>query len=264
MASGPATAEGLGCLQGGGGSRVSESGELAPSIRDLVSSVLAALRAGDAVSLAARVCEACVSLLPVDGASLSVMLGTGHRQSLYASDAVMEHIEALQFSLAEGPCLEAFQTGLPVLVADLPNDGIQSWPVFAAEVSTEVGAIFAFPLRRGAVRFGAVDLYRRTPGWFSDAELATALQLTDIATSALLAASATGPEGEISANWLTELTRSIAVVHQATGMVVAEFAIPAEQALARLRGYAFATGRLLDDVSADLVALRLHPAVMAA
>lgn len=233
-------------------------------MRALVSSVLATLRAGDAAELAARVCEASVSLLPVDGASLSVMLGTGHRQSLYASDAVMERVEAVQFSLGEGPCWEAFQTGDPVLVTDLPRDGSLSWPMFAAEVAdVEIGAIFAFPLRRGVARFGAIDMYRRAPGWFSDTELATALRITDIATSALLAASASGPDGDVSEAWVTELTRTRAVVHQATGMVIAQFAIPAEQALARLRGYAFAAGRLLDDVAADLVARRLHPAVIA-
>ncbi|MPY81677.1 MAG: ANTAR domain-containing protein [Actinophytocola sp.] len=90
------------------------------------------------------------------------------------------------------------------------------------------------------------------------------MRITDIATSALLAASSTGHDGQISDKWITELTRTRAVIHQATGMVVAEFAIPAEQALARLRGYAFATGRLLDDVAADLVARRLHPGVVEA
>jgi len=252
-------------MPGGGESRVSESDELAPEMRTLVSAALAALRAGDVTTLAAQVCEACVSLLPVDGASVSVMLGTGHRQSLYATDAVMERVEAVQFSLGEGPCFEAFQTGNPVLVPDLTADGGRAWPVFATQMSNgEIGAIFAFPLRRGAARLGAIDLYRRAPGWFSDAEVATAMRITDIATSALLAASSTGHDGQISDKWITELTRTRAVIHQATGMVVAEFAIPAEQALARLRGYAFATGRLLDDVAADLVARRLHPGVVEA
>lgn len=243
---------------------MSDSGELALSLRALLAAVLAAIRADESAEAAARVCGACVELLPVDGASMSVMLGSGHRHSLYASDAVMERVEDLQFSLGEGPCFEAFQTGDPVLVPDLAHTGGLSWPMFAAQMSADVGAIFAFPLRRGAVRLGAIDLYRRAPGWLSDAELSTALQLTDIATSALLAASVTGPDGEISDAWVMELTRARAAVHQATGMIIAELGIPAEQALARLRGYAFAAGRLLDDVAADLVARRLHPRVVEA
>ena len=230
------------------------------SLTGLVSAVLAALRHdGDVLGPAVRVCQACVALLPVDGAAISVMADTQNRQSLYASDAVAERLEDVQFSLGEGPCFEAFGTGQPVLAPDLAHDAAPAWPVFAAQVDTaEVGAIFAFPLRRGAAHVGAIDLYRRTAGWLSDAEVATALRIADIATSALLA-SAAGADGEIDEVWLTALTRNRAVVHQATGVVIAEFGIGPEQALARLRGYAFTTGRLLDDVAVDLVAGRLHP-----
>ncbi|WP_233223843.1 GAF and ANTAR domain-containing protein [Amycolatopsis sp. CA-128772] len=238
--------------------------DVTESVQHLLSAVLASLReSGTALNPLIRVCQACVSLLPVDGASISVMLGTQHRQNLYASDAVVEHLEEMQFSLGEGPCFEAFDTGRPVLVPDLAQRADHTWPVFAAEIPTEqVGAIFAFPLRRGAARFGAMDMYRRTPGWLSPTELATALQITDIATSALLAVSTTGVDGEISAEWLAELVRDRTVVHQATGIVVAEFAISAEQALARLRGYAFVAGRQIQAVAEDLVAGRLHPSVI--
>lgn len=241
---------------------MSESGELALPLREVVSGVLASLRAGDISRMAAQICDACVSLLPVDGASMSLMLGAGHRQSLHATDAVMEHVEAVQFTLGEGPCFEAFQTGQPLLVPDLVRDAGVSWPMFTAEMSGDpIGAIYAFPLRRGAARFGAIDMYRRTAGWLSDAELAMALQLTDIAASALLAVSG-GAGDQFDEDGLIELSGIRAVVHQATGMVVAEFKIPADQALSRLRGYAFAAGRLLDDVAADLVSRRLHPDVM--
>jgi hypothetical protein len=244
--------------------RVTKPDDVADSMPRLLSAVLASLRDGnDALNPLIRVCQACVSLLPVDGASISVMLGTQHRQSLYASDAVVGHLEEVQFSLGEGPCFEAFDTGRPVLVPDLAQRADHTWPMFAAQVSSEqVGAIFAFPLRRGAARFGAMDMYRRTPGWLSPAELATALQIVDIATSALLAVSATGPDGEIGEAWLTELVRDRTVVHQATGIVIAEFKISAEQALARLRGYAFVTGRQVQGVAEDLVAGRLHPRVI--
>lgn len=242
---------------------MSESSDSEPSLRDLLSSVMAALRQDDVPGLAAHVCHACVSLLPVDGASLSVMLGTGHRESLYATDAVMRKVEAVQYTLGEGPCYEAFQTGNPVLVPDLERDGGHSWPAFAAEMPAgTIGAIFALPLRRGAARFGAIDLYRREPGWLTTADLEVALRIADVATSALLAASAKGPAVDISDAWVVDFTRARAVVHQATGIVVAHYAIPAVQALARLRGYSFASGRLLDDVAADLVSRRLHPAVV--
>ncbi len=208
----------------------------------------------------ARLCRACAQLLPVDGASVSLMTraGTGHRETLYASDAIVDHIETLQFSLGEGPCFEAFTTGRPVLIADLAADAATAWPVFAAQMADQpVGAIFAFPLVRGAARVGAIDLYRRTPGWLTPPDLAIALQIADIAATALI-----GPllhDLDVDDALLMVMPNHRAQVHQATGILVAEHAIPADQALARLRGYAFATGRMVDEVATDLITRRLHP-----
>ncbi|MFB9923165.1 GAF and ANTAR domain-containing protein [Amycolatopsis halotolerans] len=239
---------------------MARSGDAFDPIPRLLSETLAAMReSSDAVSTVKRLCEACVSLLPADGASVSIMQDTGHRQQVYASDAVVERIEDLQFSLGEGPCFEAFTTGMPVLVPDLPKHVSLSWPVFAAQIDDhQVGAVFAFPLWRGAARIGAMDLYRRMPGWLAETEVALALQIADIATSVLLAAAAPGPDGEISEAWITDLTQDRLAVHQATGIVIAAFGLSPEQALARLRGYAFATGQRLQDVADDLVTGRLH------
>ena len=202
-----------------------------------------------------RVCQVCVDLLPVDGASVSVMTGASGRQSLWASDEVATRIEALQFSLGEGPCFEAFGTQRPVLVPDLRGSGATAWPVFAAEIAAEpVGALFGFPLLSGAISIGALDMYRRTPGWLTATEVGIALRLVDIAALVLLSL-------RLSDDGLgTNLPLGSAAVHQATGMLVAEFGLPADHALARLRGYAFAAGRLIEDVADDLVDRRLHPA----
>lgn len=214
----------------------------------------------------ARISRACVELLPVDGASVSVVSGTQHRETLYASDQVATRIEALQFSLGEGPCFEAFTTRSPVLIPDLAASSAAAWPVFAEEIASEqVGAIFAFPLQHGAIGIGAMDMYRRAPGWLSVAELTTALQVVDLATVALLGLREGEPDGDndpdgvVDDEWLAALPRDRAQVHQATGMLIAEYGIPAERALARLRGYAFATGRLVDQVARDIVTRSLAP-----
>ncbi len=235
--------------------------EPATSLARLRAAVGLALRdQTDVLDPLSRLCRACAGLLPVDGASVSLMTraGTGHRETLYASDKIVDHIETLQFSLGEGPCFEAFTTGRPVLVADLAADAATAWPVFAAQMADQpVGAIFAFPLVRGAARVGAIDLYRRTPGWLTPSDLAIALQIADIAATALI-----GPllhDPDVADTLLMSMPNHRAQVHQATGMLVAEHAIPADQALARLRGHAFVTGRMVDEIAADLVNRRLHP-----
>jgi transcriptional regulator with GAF, ATPase, and Fis domain len=205
----------------------------------------------------ARVCRACVELLPVDGASVSVMTSTDRRETLYASDETVGVVESLQFTLGEGPCFDAFLHRRPVLVADLAADSATAWPVFAAEIARyPVGAIFAFPLQAGAITIGAMDLYRHQPGWLTPDELALALQVVDLATLALLGM----PHGQTDGEWLADLPNHRAVVHQAVGMLIAEHHLPADHALARLRGYAFVAGRTVEAVAADLTNRRMHPA----
>ena len=214
----------------------------------------------DVVDPLARLCGACVQLLPVDGASVSLMTGTDNRETLYASDAIIDHIETLQFSLGEGPCFEAFVTRRPVLITDLAAHPATAWPVFATQMADQpVGAIFAFPLLHGAARVGAMDLYRTRPGWLTPEELAVALQVADIAAAALIGPPATRPGAQLDQAWLAALPFNQEHVHQATGILVAEHRIPADQALALLRGYSFAAGRSVDEVAADLVSRHLHP-----
>lgn len=206
--------------------------------------------------LLARVCRACAVLLSVDGMSISVMNDRNHREVLFASDAVSARIEALQFTLGEGPCFEAFDSRRPVLVPDLPGAIAPSWPAFAAEMAAEpVGAIFAFPLQSGAICVGAVDFYRRRTGWLSAMELATALEVVNVALLTVLSQLDGGHHGE----WWLALPEQREQVHQAVGMLIAAFGIPADQALARLRAHAFASGRLVDQVACDIVARRLSP-----
>ncbi|WP_245931535.1 GAF and ANTAR domain-containing protein [Actinokineospora auranticolor] len=208
---------------------------------------------GSELDALAKVCDACVELLPVDGASVSVMTGDLGRECLYATDRVAARIEAVQFSLGEGPCFQAFDTKRPALA---PNLRDVAWPVFAAEIGAEpVGALFGFPLVAGAISIGALDLYRRTPGWLSAAQLRVALRLVDVATLVLL-----GLGLDRAAGAWTDLPLRRAQVHQAVGMLIAEFGVSPEHALARLRGHAFTTGRLVDEVADDLVSRRLHPA----
>lgn len=207
-----------------------------------------------------RVGQACLTLLPVAGVSIAVMAGdTQHREVLYASDEAIAAVEELQFSLGEGPCYEAFHTGEPVLVADLAADVATAWPVFAHEAGThadsrQVAAVFAFPLRTGAISIGALDLYRTEPGWLSQDQIATALQLVDLASLTLLGVHPGNPDEELSG-----LPPARAEVHQATGMLIAAWQISAAEALALLRAAAYTAGRFVDDLAADLVQRRLTP-----
>ncbi len=117
--------------------------------------------------LAAEICQACVDGLDVDGAAISVFTTSTMRETLSATDATAERLEDFQFTLGEGPCMEAAVTGRAVLVPDMNNPADTArWPVYAAAAAqqTGVGAVFALPLQWGTINLGVLDLYRRAPG----------------------------------------------------------------------------------------------------
>ncbi|WP_214369266.1 GAF domain-containing protein [Pseudonocardia sp. H11422] len=96
-------------------------------------------------------------------------------------------LDELQFSLGEGPCVEAFTERRPVLVADLAALTDHRWPMVAAAVSrSPVRALFVLPLQIGAITVGVLDLYRDTPGMLEPDDLAGALRAADAALWSLL------------------------------------------------------------------------------
>jgi hypothetical protein len=207
----------------------------------------------DERALAKVFCESCVEGRDVDGASLSVSTISDSRETLWATDPTADLLEELQFSLNEGACMEAALTGSPVLVPDLRHDTETArWPLFAAAVMerTAAGALFALPLQWGTVSVGVLDLYRVAPGGLSAGQHRDVLGAVEIATLMMLGLR-TDPDR--SGGWLDPAVGHRAEIHQATGMVLAQLGIPATDALARLRGYAFAHQRLLIDVAHDVI-----------
>ena len=80
-----------------------------------------ALARETARSDAAHLCGACVAVLDVSGAGITLMGGTNTGPVCCSNDR-MRALEELQFTLGEGPCQDAFRTGQSVSVPDLSAD----------------------------------------------------------------------------------------------------------------------------------------------
>jgi hypothetical protein len=195
---------------------------------------------------------ACAEAAGVDGCGISMRDSDGNPVTLETTDDVAAAIEDLQLTLGEGPCMDVAASGSPVLVADLRDrsGGLQGrWPVFVTEADgVGVRALFAFPVRIGAIALGVVDLYRRTAGAMSDTQLASTLSTVDTIGRHMLS----DPDGEQD-----ELSYTL-TVHQAAGMVMVQLSSGIEEALVRLRATAYADGRPLSGVAADVVSGRLR------
>lgn len=218
-------------------------------------------RDGSPVSLRHAII-ASAELLAAAGAGLSVAHGGEPREPLLASGPVAEDLAELQFTLGEGPSVDATTRRSPVLVPDLAGASAHSrWPLFApAATDAGVRAMFAFPVTAGAALVGVLDVYRAEPGSLGPQELADALVLADAVL--VLALDERGGIASDLDNLLDIAVSSRrAPVHQATGMVAAQLGVPMTDALAALRAYAYTEGRRLSDVAADVLArkVRLSP-----
>jgi len=201
-----------------------------------------------------RLCEVGVERLGAQGVGLALISSPQARSLLSASGALAGRVEELQFSLGEGPCLDAFWAGVPTYEPFLATEGRDRWPLFAmAAVAAGVEAVFSFPLQVGEVRFGVLDVAHDVPGMLAAGVLADALALADIATETILALQ-TGTDEDRVADELGGIGSERIVVHQATGMIAAQAGIGVGDALAWLRAHAYADDRHIYDVASDVVA----------
>jgi hypothetical protein len=214
---------------------------------------------------AADACAAAVATVEVTGAWLSTTRDAEAGHLIQATDDVSEQLAELQLTLGEGPSLDATASGGPVLASDLAGDGYGGrWPAFTTSaLGAGAAAIFAFPLRIGAIRAGVLGLYRDQPGSLTTFQLGDALTFSDTATLLMLDAQdqtaenpGAGPGGQPSG-----LSLHRAEIDQATGMLTEQLGVGVADAFVRLRAYAYVHDLRLTDVARDIVArrLRLHP-----
>lgn len=205
-----------------------------------------------------RVCQSAAQALSASGAGISVMTDDGVRGVCAASDPVSERVEELQFVMGEGPCIDAFATRRPVLIADLEGSAVNRWPGYApAALQDGVRAVFAFPLQVGAARLGILDVFRHQAGPLTDAELPMALSFADVTVEALLDRQR-GADVHGAVNGVAADVGHRAELFQAQGMVMVQLGVSIGEALSRMRAYAYAEDRRLDDVARDIVARRLR------
>lgn len=199
-----------------------------------------------------RLCRVAAELLDVDGVAIMLRGDDGRGSSFGRSDKIVGRLEDTQFTLGEGPGIDAHTSGRPVFEAHLAAS--TEWPVFAAAaVVAGMQAAFAFPLRVGAVCLGALDLYRQRPGPLADDHVTDATVLAGVITEALLSLQAQAVLGAIPRE-MAQGENLRAQVHQASGMISEQLDVGIADALVRLRAHAYAEGRPVNAVAADVVA----------
>jgi len=214
-------------------------------------------RSSEMAAASQELCNRFVALLPISGASISITSALGGQSTIGISDSIAARLEQLQFELGEGPHWEALQTGRPALVSDVDEIDATMWPMFRSAIAgLDVGAIFALPLKMGAVTVGVVDLYRSTPGPLRPPDLSAGMDLAQSLSSQALRHAVVSADDDAGAE--TSLSPAMRrEIHQATGMIFVQLGVSATEAFTRLQARAFADGRPLAEVALDVVQRKL-------
>jgi GAF domain/ANTAR domain len=212
------------------------------------------------LSVPARLCMASSAAVGVDAAGVS-LISADHHSTVATSHDLADAAEDLQASLRQGPCFDAVLQGRAILAPNLADHQVMDrWPAFArSALDVGIHAVFGFPLSIDGHAIGALDLYSRTPRELDGGSINDALVLADLTAIAIHDGLDRGRIAEVGlSSSLDEPWAHRAAVHHATGMTAVHLGVSVDEALLRLRAYAFAASRTLDDVARDVVARRMR------
>lgn len=203
-----------------------------------------------------RLCHACVQLLGVDGAAVSLLHEGVTRGTFGSSGALSRRLDELQFTFGEGPCLDAVEQGGPVLVDQLGSPSEHRWPALTeAVLGCGVAAVFALPVALSSSHIGALELFRLRAGPLSAVSLAGALRAAKLAALPLVdlitGVARTGEQPVDDRNQLAGLER--VEVHQATGLIMDRLGVNPAHALARLRAHAYSSGTTAGEAARAII-----------
>jgi len=213
------------------------------------------------LSAANELCVACVDLLGVDGASISMVYDGFSHGTFGASSEMSRRLDEYQFTFGEGPCIDAAAGGKAVLAPDLNSPEEHRWPGFAgAALGEGIHAVFAMPIRITSACVGALDLFRKAPGPLSPERMAGGMVAAELASLPLLdlIGGATGSPGRAPGGGLAQVADLDRIeVYQATGMLISQLDVDPAEALVRLRAHAISTDQTANEVAYAIIERRL-------
>ncbi|NBH09911.1 GAF and ANTAR domain-containing protein [Amycolatopsis sp. SID8362] len=187
----------------------------------------------------------------VDEASITLVTGERPHTATATSDVVSE-LDADQYRLGDGPCLEAIRGGKIVRTA--VSDAVERWPSFARGAEDAgFSSFLAAPLVADEQFSGAVNCFGRQGDGFAEIE-AQRLELYTAAVEAILRVYHRYLLARDTAENLRTALTSRAVIDQAKGMLMAIRQVDADDAFALLVDQSQRENRKLREVAERFVA----------
>jgi GAF domain-containing protein len=176
----------------------------------------------------------------------------GRLQFMAASNENVKALELFQVQNQEGPCLDAFRGGRPVVNAHL-EDAVDRWPLFAPRAAAAgFRSVHAIPMRLRSDVIGALGVFGTDVGQLGDADVKIVQALADVATIGLLQERAVR-RAELLSEQLQSALNSRVVIEQAKGAIAQFRGVTVDEAFIVLRAHARSSGRLLGELAQAVV-----------
>jgi transcriptional regulator with GAF, ATPase, and Fis domain len=207
-------------------------------------------------AVAQRVCEQVVRAVPgVQEASIT-LLRDGEPDTVAYTSAVCAALDADQYRLGAGPCLDAATSGTVTRVAI--DAAAERWPRFAADAAAAgMGSFLCAPIVLEGDHSGAISCYSTHSGGFADLD-EQLLQLFIAAAEAALRAFQRYRHARDLAQQLTTAMETRAVIEQAKGAIMAAHGIDADKAFQVLIQQSQTGNVKLRDIAARFLSDLIH------
>jgi GAF domain-containing protein len=214
----------------------------------------------DMVDLLTQLTANCTRLLDVASAGLLLADSRGVLHLIATSSERTHDLEVLQLQRDEGPCLDCYRLGEPVLVPDLAAEG-RRWPRFVARATAAgFASVHAVPMRLRDNILGALGLFGNKPGRLDQDDLALAQALAHVASVAIVNEKAASDRDTVNDQLQLALESRI-VIEQAKGVIAYVGELNMNNSFTLLRRYARDHDLRLSDVSTR-VANRQLPGIL--
>ena len=185
--------------------------------------------------------------MPVTAVAL-VLGDSAGRPGVVSMDQASEDLEELQLDTNEGPCLDCFHTGKPVVAPDLAH-AEPRWRAWTdAATARGYRSAYSTPLVSRSVPVGALNVFSDREGALDPAHLLLAQALADITTVAIV----TRRSGQL-VDQLQQALDSRVVIEQAKGILAGHPDLDLDQAFDLLRRLARTSNSKLTLVAAKVV-----------
>jgi len=160
-------------------------------------------------------------------------------------------IDRIEQSLGDGPCIEALESGVPVLLGDVSSD--PRWPEYRSALSAAgIGGSLGIPMKLEDDAGAVLDYFAPVSGLFDEQAVADGVRFADMAGKALRLAVRIAAADQRAENMKAAMDTRTAI-DLACGIIMAENKCTKDRAFEILRSASNTRNQKLNELAESLV-----------